>query len=319
MSAMSKDFPPLNALRSFAETARLLSFSQAADRLNVTAGAVSRMVRKLEDHLGLRLLDRSPQGVKLTPHGEAYFRDVSGPLAAITAATRRLVAARNPKRIVVACYPTFAARWLLPRWSRFFDRHPDIEVQIATSLLDVDFEQNDEIDIAIQLGTDGDLDRRLPGLLQERLLDIEIVAVAAPARFAKCRTEADRARVLAKQVLIHSKPLPGEWPQWLAAMIGATRDSEVARLLGEIDASRGPDFETLSLSYQAAAEGIGVAIGIHAFVRDEIAEGVLVCPFAFRRRSGRHFHLVSRTGNANARAVRLYRQWLMEEAKRDAL
>ena len=131
---MRDDLPPLNGLRSFVEAGRELSFSRAADRLGVTPGAVSRLVRKLEQHLGVRLLERTAHGLVLTGQGELYLRDVSGPLTAVEAATRRLVGSRNPNRIVVACYPTFAARWLLPRWSRFFDRHPEIDVQIATSL-----------------------------------------------------------------------------------------------------------------------------------------------------------------------------------------
>lgn len=63
---MRDDYPPLNGLRSFVESARELSFSRAADRLGVTPGAVSRMVRKLEQHLGVRLLDRTAHGLVLT-------------------------------------------------------------------------------------------------------------------------------------------------------------------------------------------------------------------------------------------------------------
>ena len=69
-------------------------------------------------------------------------------------------------------------------------------------------------------------------------------------------------------------------------------------------------------STSPAAEGIGVAVGIAAFVESELAAGTLVAPFAFRRRSNRHFHVVARTGGANGRAVGRYRRWLAEEARR---
>ena len=66
-----------------------------------------------------------------------------------------------------------------------------------------------------------------------------------------------------------------------------------------------------ALIVPAAAGGIGVAVGIAAFVESELAAGTLVAPFAFRRRSNRHFHVVARTGGANGRAVGRYRQaWL---------
>jgi len=312
---MKDELPPLNGLRSFVEAARELSFSRAADRLGVTPGAVSRLVRKLEDHLGVRLLDRTAHGLVLTNQGELYFRDVVGPLTAVGAATRRLAVARNPNRVVVACYPTFAARWLLPRWSRFFDRHPEIDVQLATSLTDIDFARDDGIDIAVRLGAEAELAGTVAGLVREKLLEIETVPVCAPALFAGCRTEERRVDRLVRQVLVHAKPLPQEWRHWLAAFARSTDDPAVARALGTIDAARGPEFETLNLSFQAAAQGIGVAVGIAAFIRDEVEAGTLVCPFAFRRRSRRHFHVVARTGGANSRAVGHYRRWLEEEAR----
>lgn len=313
---MRDDLPPLNGLRSFVAAAGELSFSRAAQQLNVTPGAVSRLVRKLEEHLGVRLVERTAHGLVLTDRGALYFRDVAGPLTAVAAATRRLTGTRNPNRIVVACYPTFAARWLLPRWSRFFDRHPEIDVQLATSLTDVDFERDEDVDVAIRLGSDAELKQRAAGLVRENLLEIEIVAVCAPKLFATCRNDLQRVERLARQVLIHTRPLPDEWRHWLEAFAASTRDKAVSRALAAIDPERGPVFETLNLGFQAAAEGIGIAIGIDAFVHEEIAAGTLVRPLGFRRPSQRHFHVVARAGNANARAVGLYRRWLSEEAKR---
>ena len=56
---MVRHLPPLNTLRAFEAAARLLSFSKAADELNVTHGAVSRSVRQLESDLGIRLFERT--------------------------------------------------------------------------------------------------------------------------------------------------------------------------------------------------------------------------------------------------------------------
>lgn len=313
---MTDPLPPLNGVRSFVEAAKELSFSRAGERMGVTPGAVSRMVRKLEEHIGVRLMERTAHGLALTPQGAVYFRDVAAPLAAIGAATQRLGARRNPNSIVVACYPTFAARWLLPRWSRFFNLHPEIDVQLATSLNDVDFRRDEAIDLAIGLGTASDLSEEIPGLARARLLDLETVPVCAPGLFAGCGTEAQKARHLARQVLVHSKPLPGAWRNWLRAYRQSTTDPAVAIGLDGVDPARGPQFETLNLSFQAAAEGIGIAIGIVAFLRDDITKGVLHGPIAFQRRGTRHFHVVARTGGPKAKAVGLYREWLIEEARR---
>ncbi|MDE2298942.1 MAG: LysR family transcriptional regulator, partial [Burkholderiales bacterium] len=60
----------LNALRAFEATARLRSFSAAADELSVTHGAVSRHIRMLEVSLGWPLLQRTAQGAMPTPEGQ---------------------------------------------------------------------------------------------------------------------------------------------------------------------------------------------------------------------------------------------------------
>ena len=75
-SPMSRDLPPLNALRAFEAAARLQSFSQAAEELSVTHGAVSRQIRALEAQLGVALFVKDGRGVKLTEAG-MRLRDVA--------------------------------------------------------------------------------------------------------------------------------------------------------------------------------------------------------------------------------------------------
>ena len=72
---MSRDLPPLNALRAFEATARLNSVSQAAEQLHVTHGAVSRQLKVLEEHLGVSLFVKDGRGLKLTDAG-VRLRDV---------------------------------------------------------------------------------------------------------------------------------------------------------------------------------------------------------------------------------------------------
>ena len=66
--------PPPNALRAFEAAARHESFARAADELHVTQGAVSRHVKILEEHLGVALFRRRPQGVELTASGRTLLR-----------------------------------------------------------------------------------------------------------------------------------------------------------------------------------------------------------------------------------------------------
>src|SRR5215472_11691158 len=119
---MPRRLPPLNALPSFEAAARQLNFSKAADELHVTHGAVSRAVRNLEDHLGLRLMVRASRSVRLTPVGASFageIRDVLDHLAVATSA-----ATGQTWRIVsVSTIDSFAARWLMPRLFRFRRAH----------------------------------------------------------------------------------------------------------------------------------------------------------------------------------------------------
>jgi len=311
----------MEQLRAFDAALRAGSFGQAGAMLGLTHGAVSRHIAALEAMLGAPLFRRSPRGTEPTALARRYHAEVAPLVAGIEDATRRAATRRRrahdaTAEVRIGVVPTFAARWLLPRWSRFFDRHPEIDVQIATSLTDVDFRRDDGTDIAIRLGMEGDLAAPPEGTVCDKLLDIEIVAVSAPGLFDGCRTEVQRVERLARQVLIHSRPLPDEWRQWLDAFARSPVSPAVARALKAVDPARGPEFETLNLSFQAAAEGIGVAVGMRTLAAAEIADGRLVSPFAFRRRSNRCFQVVARRGGTNGRAVDLYRRWLTEEARR---
>ena len=69
--------PPLTSLAVFEATARLASFSRAADEMNVTKGAVSRQIKALEDELGIRLFIRDKNGVQLTAAAQDLFAEIS--------------------------------------------------------------------------------------------------------------------------------------------------------------------------------------------------------------------------------------------------
>src|ERR1700686_3108648 len=129
---MPRRLPPLNALPRFEAAARHLSFSRAADELHVTHGAVSRAVRNLEDHLGVQLMIRATRSVRLTPIGASFAAEIRGVLEHLAAATS--AATGQTSGIVnVSTIDSFAARWLMPRLSRFRRAHGDIDVRVATS------------------------------------------------------------------------------------------------------------------------------------------------------------------------------------------
>jgi LysR family transcriptional regulator, glycine cleavage system transcriptional activator len=166
--------PPLNALRAFEAAARHLSITLAADELHVTAGAVSRQIKGLEEVLGLPLFERGHREITLTRKGADYYRSISAALDLMRDATRKLTRTRQRKQLKIRAYTTFAMRWLIPRLSGFQAAHPDIEVLLKASLEPVDFRKED-IDGAIRLG-----DGRFAGAHSHRL--VENILSPWPAR-----------------------------------------------------------------------------------------------------------------------------------------
>src|SRR5271168_3876003 len=86
---MSRRLPPMNALPDFEAAARHLSFTKAAEELNVTHGAVSRQAKSLEEYLGVPLFRRLNRALQLTGEGPTYARSVRELLDALADATRR--------------------------------------------------------------------------------------------------------------------------------------------------------------------------------------------------------------------------------------
>jgi DNA-binding transcriptional LysR family regulator len=170
---MPRRLPPLNALPSFEAAARHLSFSRAADELHVTHGAVSRAVRNLEDQLGVQLMIRATRSARLTPIGASYAAEIRDVLERLAAATSAATG-QSSGILSVSTIDSFAARWLMPRLSRFRQAHGDIDVRVAMSERLADF-INDGIDIAIRCGGG-----QYPGLSAALLMEEDHFPVCSP-------------------------------------------------------------------------------------------------------------------------------------------
>jgi LysR family glycine cleavage system transcriptional activator len=294
---MPRRLPPLNALRAFEAAARCGSFTRAAQELCVTQGAVSRHVATLEAWLDLALFERGRHGAQLTPRGQAYFDTARAALDQIDYGTRQLQAAPDDRRLRIKLPPTFAIRWLVPRLARFHARHPQIDVQITTSHQRADF-RHEEVDISIHsepLPPDG------PGY--RRLFGETLLPVCAPGLLADGPPLAAPAD-LAQHVLLCSMNRPNDWPAWLAAA-GAQ----------QIDGNGGLKFENAALAYQAAIDRLGVMVALDAFVRDDLAAGRLVAPFALRVPTAGAYYLAYRDDAPPAERVRAFEAWIVQEAQ----
>jgi len=290
---MEPRLPPLHALRAFEAAARLESFSRAADELHVTHGAVSHQVRALEEFLGAPLFNRNGRRVVLTGDGRLFADRVRAALRDIGDAANSLRRPGRANRLTVSLLPSFAARWLMPRIGRFMMAHPEISINVHTSIAFVDFDR-EEADMAIRFGNG-----EWPKLEVEKFMDDEYFPVVSP-RFNRGRLPA-RPAELGQLPLISSDGEP--WAPWFKA---------AGLKLAE---PTGPIFDDSSLMVQAAIDARGIALVRRSIAEGDLAAGTLVRLFDVAIKASGSYYLVRPRGAAPQKVL-AFRAWMLEEKKR---
>ncbi|WP_339716567.1 transcriptional regulator GcvA [uncultured Sneathiella sp.] len=290
-------FPPLKALRSFEAAARHLSFSKAAEELFVTPAAVSHQVKALEDWLGVILFKRLNRAVILTNEGQNYVMGVRNGLEIIGAATEKIMLQDASGALHVDTLPSFAARWLLPRLSRFREVHPDIDVRLSASDHLTDFNRED-VDVVIRYGHG-----HYPGLRVNKLLTEELMFPVCSPNLLEGKHPLRHPNDLKYHTLLHDD-MRIDWQAWLA-MAGVTG----------VDPKKGPSFNDSSMLLTAAMEGQGVALGRSTLAADDLMAGRLVQPFNIQPMQADHaYYIVSPEEAADRPRIAAFREWIMEEA-----
>lgn len=293
---MSRSLPPLNGLRVFEAAARHLSFSRAAEELNVTQAAVSHQIKGLEERLGLALFRRLNRALMLTDEGQRLYPVARDAFDRLAEAVEGLRSRDTVGSLTVSVLPSFAAKWLVPRLSRFQAAHPDIDLRITATERPADLARED-VDVAIRFGSGG-----WPGVRAEMVLEDEVTPVCSPQLGMGLRGSADLAHV----TLLHENMLPldafPQWGDWLQA----------AGVQG-VDVSRGLGFSHTHIMLQAAIDGRGVALGQVALAADDLAEGRLIAPFPLKLPAGYAYWIVYRSATAERPKIRAFRDWVRGE------
>ncbi len=296
LSESAARLPPLTSLRAFEAASRHLSFAKAAEELFVTPAALSYQIKSLEEHLGVTLFRRYNRAVELTEAGAALRPGVSDGFAALIDAVRAVERMRDTRVLAVTAGPGFTAKWLAPRFFRFAEAHPEIELRFVASLKILDFDR-DGIDAAIRFGLAAD-----PRFYNETLADDWTVPVCSPAMAARMREPAD----LAGHTLIHDDSLDfleqrANWAGWL----------HVAD--AKLENPRGPHFSSADHAIDAALEGGGVALARASLVERDLAAGRLVAPFPLGLDTGGQFRFVCPQGRETGGCVAAFLEWVRSE------
>ena len=254
----------LNGMTVFAAVAETKGFRAAGDRLGVSASAVSQAVRKLEQRLGVALIQRSTRSVRLTPAGERLFASVRPALDEVRSAVAALgemsAEPRGPLRLRMA---SVADAFLAgPFLAGFLADHPLVNLEVATSDAPVDIVAAG-YDAGIQLGEV--IDRDMIAVPVSG--DIRLVVVGAPAYFAR-RRRPTHPRDLVEHACINWHATP-EAPPYRWEFSERGRDFSVAvqsRVLTTDPA--------LIIGLARAAAGLAMVYEFQ--VRDDLARGELV-------------------------------------------
>jgi LysR family glycine cleavage system transcriptional activator len=288
--------PPLPSLRLFEAAARHESFRLAAEELGLTASAVSHGVDSLEKWLGVDLFRRRPRGVTLTPAGRHLLPYVSEGLSMIALGAQRLPGRRAERRVVLSVAPTFAQRFLVPRLPKFRALHPGIRVSIDTSHRQALFPM-EGVDLSIRMGKGA-----WPGVKSDLMFRERLVPVASPAYLASLSRNGQID--WPKATYLRMSSLEYDWNAWIE---GAGAKIEIVDDL---------HFDTAMLASEAAAVGLGIAIGRIPLVLSELNAGLLVKADVRIIDIETGYWLVGPSGQETRPAIQSFRKWLLDEAKR---
>lgn len=253
----------LNLLRLFLAVAEGHNFRVAADRLGVTRSAVSQGIRRLEDSLGIALVQRSTRSVRLTEAGEQLHRQIAGPLGVVAAAIEDTASDGQPRGLLRVAVTSIAERFLSGALiADFLRRYPGITLDVTVT--------DDESDI-VAAGFDAGV--RLGEVIEQDMVAIPLtgpqreVVVATPAYLAEHGMPA-HPRELAAHRCIGWRPSPEAAPyRWEFVEDGRGFDVTVAPQLTTND---------MLLMVRSALAGGGITFGMQETFAPYLARGELV-------------------------------------------
>ena len=300
----------LSDLWVFRAAARFGSITAAARHLNVTQGAVSQRVLRLEARLGTPLFVRHKSRIALTEAGTSLLEAMTSVASTLNDALSR-INRQQRGALVVSCVPSLAMEWLVPHLEDFYREYPGIEVFVRSELVPFTADRMDDegIDISIDYAP-----RPLEGLHELATLQEMIFPVCS--RAYRDRIDAGDA---GEPLVLLQDDVPwlagaegNEWDIWRAALAVDWPDRPTVRR----------HFNLSHLTYHAAMCDQGVAIGRATLVNRLMARGELVEATDFLPVPGAIYRALSHRPGDMRSPVRRFAIWLaraMAETQRHTL
>jgi len=291
--AVRRRLPPVEQIEAFVLAARAASLRVAADELALSPSALTRRIQSFASYVGHDLFERCARGVRLTEAGRRCLETLEPALLGLREAAVFVGGYGDEEcEVKVSISHSLAVSWLYPRLSAFRDAHPkiDLVVRIERSAAQV---RNGDVDLGIcHFGVD------VANLWSRPLLEITATPVAAPEIVAAFRAGERR---LEDQALLVSAQSTDAWTQWARAThypnpLAATTE-----------------FDVLHGMYEAAAHGLGVAMGASPTVAPHLEAGRLATLGLGVARFTKGYQLVSTETRLRLPHVDAAHRWFLSE------
>lgn len=295
---MKRRAPPWGAIEAFIVASRVGSFKDAAAQLALSPAAISRRIQTLEEHVRVRLFDRSGPTPVLTVAGERYLQRLKPSFEAMRAATEWMAPDPTRRALRVGVSQSLAVSWLVPRLPRFYQQSAGIELILQTCADSVDL-IGGAVDVRILYGF-GDWAQ----FDSQKLFDLDAFVVSAPV-LTDGRPSPAGVADLGRYPLLELVHPAHQWNDWFAF-----RNLPPPR--------REPwCFDSAQVMYEAAAQGLGVSLGVSPLVNAYIDGGQLRQCFPSRQPMAGAYYIAALPEFRRHDAVQNFWRWLISEAARE--
>ncbi|MCY3982878.1 MAG: LysR substrate-binding domain-containing protein [Roseovarius sp.] len=292
--------PRLDYLLTFEIAAKLESFAGAARELNVSETAVSRKIRLLELHYQCVLFVRGHRSVHLTDAGRKLLNGVAPAIKMLMQVSGEMHGDSRKSTVRLAATHSVSSLWLMPRLRNFHESNPNITISLLSSDMDSEC-LSEDMDMAILRG-----DGEWSGFGSERLFGETVFPVCSNG-YLESASPIDGLEDLISHAMIEVSNNHTEWLNWRTWLARKGIDPETVIHSTYVN--------TYPLAIQAAADGLGIALGWGHLVDRHISSGALVRPFGGEHvRTDSGYYLLRRQGAELRPAGEVVSQWLLRES-----
>ena len=283
----------LRELRAFCIAAEHESFREAANRLYLTASAISHQIKHLEEELDRKLFTRTGRAIHLTEDGKRLYEDLQPVIEDLDAVVTRHGAPLRRTVLKISAQPFFASELFVPRLQEFRERHPEIEIKVDTSDESAEKHPGD-VDLSIRI-----FKTPPPNLDAEPLFPLRLMpAGSKPFRDSiKVRNKT----IVSEFPLIVHDTRPNAWARWSKASgIALPKDPGVIRLDSMIAVAR------------AAEKGLGAALVPVELSDSWFADDSLVPLFDAELTTNDAYYVVCDRNSVSNDSIRVFRDWVLQ-------